>query len=254
MNPAKSPLLIGATGGSGTRLFKAVLGPRLFGGLRVNAAGDTMDFVPFYNRYISPTLQVARRVNYQLSELPSEITRPAIAELRQAIAAFCADLPSAHSDWMIKNPRSMYMLPYFAELFPQLRFLHVLRDGRDMALSSNQNQLTAHYRDLFDEAAGDDSAVASAKLWSRTNCDVAQWGETNLQQRYRRVRYEDICQNPQRTASGVYAWLGLTLQPSDLTTEIHTHPEIGRWRQLPPDRIAAISEACRLGLERFGYG
>ena len=33
---------------------------------------------------------------------------------------------------------------FFHAISPALRFLHVVRDGRDMALSENQNQLRKH--------------------------------------------------------------------------------------------------------------
>ena len=36
-----------------------------------------------------------------------------------------------------KAPVSMTLLPYFVHLYPKVMFLHVLRDGRDIAFSSN---------------------------------------------------------------------------------------------------------------------
>ena len=41
----------------------------------------------------------------------------------------------------MKNPRSLLMLPYWRQKFPRLRFIHVIRNGLDMAYSEDKNQL-----------------------------------------------------------------------------------------------------------------
>ena len=50
-----------------------------------------------------------------------------------------------------KNPRSMFLLPFFDSYFPALKFIHIVRDGRDMAYSKNQNQLHKHGSTLLDQ-------------------------------------------------------------------------------------------------------
>ena len=45
------------------------------------------------------------------------------------------------SKWGWKSPRSIYYLPYYkAVLGDAFRFIHVVRDGRDVALGDNQMQ------------------------------------------------------------------------------------------------------------------
>ena len=81
--------------------------------------------------------------------------------------------------WGWKEPRSIYLLPFLHRHLPSLRFLHVVRDGRDMALSANQNQLRKH---------GDAAAIPadlspperSIALWSWVNLTAARYGEEHL--------------------------------------------------------------------------
>ena len=59
------PVVIGATGGSGTRAFHGIMGELgLFMGERVNGAGDAMDFEPFLDRWINPIISSQGRLDY----------------------------------------------------------------------------------------------------------------------------------------------------------------------------------------------
>ena len=64
-------------------------------------------------------------------------------DLGVLLVEHCATLEPGRP-WGWKEPRSIYLLPFFHQQLPALRFLHVVRDGRDMALSANQNQLRKH--------------------------------------------------------------------------------------------------------------
>ena len=80
-----------------------------------------------------------------------------------------------------------------------MSFLHLVRDGRDMALSDNQNQPKKHYQALFGdayEACHDAAPECAIRLWATANSQVADWGERELGNRYMRVRFEDVCASP----------------------------------------------------------
>src|SRR5205085_1459924 len=86
--------------------------------------------------------------------------------------------------WGWKEPRSIYLLPFYRRRMPDLRFLHVVRDGRDMALSSNQNQLRKHGAMLLaPEELELPPPVQSITLWSRINLQATAFGEQVLGER-----------------------------------------------------------------------
>jgi hypothetical protein len=233
------PVVIGGTGGSGTRLVARLL--REMGlalGSHVNPAEDALAFVPVYDRYVNAYLQ-----NGTVDEPQFE------ADLLRAIHAHLD--PAGLRVWGWKNPRSIYLLPLLDRLVPGLRFVHVIRHGLDMALSSNQNQLMFH----GDAAIGAESRdlpaeTRAALLWQRVNEAAADHGSA-MPGRYFLVRYEDVCAEPGRTLSPIGAALGLAL-PSGGWEEPVT-PVAHRWPTLPPAAREAIKARIGCTLERFGY-
>ena len=52
-----------------------------------------------------------------------------------------------------KAPISMVLLPLFAEVLGPFKFVHVVRDGRDLAFSDNQSPVLRFYNATFGTAA-----------------------------------------------------------------------------------------------------
>ncbi len=250
-----APIVIGATGGTGTRALQAVLAEAgVAMGRRLNYAGDAEDFIAVYDRWINPILDQVRRPDYRLADLDAATATGVMDDLRQAIAAHTARLDTSRR-WGWKNPRSMYLLPVIAALYPDLHFIHVLRDGRDMALSDNQNQRDKHYASAFG-VPNPGTAAASARLWGEANLAVADWGERCLGARYIRLRIEDLCSAPHAECARLLA--ALDLDRPGLLDRVAAIPQpqasFGRWRSLAqPDLLHEDTGALARGLARFGY-
>ena len=155
--------------------------------------------------------------------------------------------------WGWKEPRSIYLLRFWNETMPDVRFLHFLRDGRDMAFSENQNQLTKHGGAVL----GDDLRKAkthtrSIALWNRVNLAAADFGEHVLGPRYLRVRFEDLCAEPEATSGRSSASSGSRATPRRRRPRCaagQPGPLAARRRKV----IDEITETARPALERFGY-
>src|SRR5262249_10334108 len=127
------------TGGSGTRVFaRIVRRGGMYIGARLNESEDAVDFGDFSDRWINQFADVRR---YPVAVSLVEQMR---GELDALLHVHLAMLGGEARAWGWKEPRSIYLLPFFHEAFPNVRFLHVVRDGRDMAYSGNQNQLRKH--------------------------------------------------------------------------------------------------------------
>lgn len=251
------PVVIGATGGSGTRALRAVL--MLYGaymGEHVSSAGDAWDFSVFYDLWIDATLRHTRSLNYRLDDLPAEVREPALARLRESVSAYCGRFDTGRGPWGFKGPRSMYALPYLHRLLPGMTFLHLIRDGRDMAISRNHGQVRKHYAAVFGEAPGDDLDVAAARLWSKANLEANAWCRANLPDRHMIVRYERLCDQPAETIADILRllrWPCTQDQLSQLVRAIRPSPGIGRWRSAPKAGMTPIAAACSDSLRTFGY-
>src|SRR5213075_744488 len=93
--------------------------------------------------------------------------------------------------------RSIYLLPFLHAQFAQLKFIHVMRDGRDMALSQNQNQLRKHGRAVLSwgERLFGSIPERSVLLWEKVNSQAADYGKARLRESYLRVRFEIFVPN-----------------------------------------------------------
>lgn len=255
------PVVVGATGGSGTRAVHAVLraaGLYMGAGDRLNHAGDAMDIEPVLDSVINPILIATRGLDYDLTDLPSVLASTARRDLLLAIDRFLRGKPKPQVRWGWKNPRSMFILPLIHALFPDVRFVHVVRDGRDMALSDNQNQPRKHFQAMFGQALDEVDPAGALKLWAEANGTAANWGERVLGANYHRVRFEDLCAEPDREVTRLLDFAGFSgpeaaLALKEARHEIAAPTSINRWHQLDPEEANTLSCEGAAALTRFGY-
>ncbi len=243
------PCVIGATGGSGTRVFArlASAGGLAIGGDR-NEAEDSLPIERFLNAWVVPFCEGG-------GYTPPYPAPPGMVEA--LTAAFDEHVASnsqghrGHHGW--KSPRSLYILPFLAQRFPGLRFLHVVRDGRDMAMSGNQLQL-ARYRELLLSQAERDwsEAEQSIALWNRINRRAAEVG-ARLGHAYLRVRLEDLCAWPVEVTTRVFHFFDLPGDPSRASQLVAPPASLGRWQRADSTVVARLEEIAGTTLKHFGY-
>jgi hypothetical protein len=250
---ASSPLIIGATGGSGTRVLARIAQRAGYDlGHYINEANDALAFRSFHDRWINRFLQAKKR-NQALTTNDRE---PMENDFRRALNSHRGSGVASHPQWGWKAPRSIYLLSFLRAQFADLKFIHVLRDGRDMAFSKNQNQLRKHGSRVlsWNERLLNPEPVRSILLWSRINLQAAEFGEKHLGRNYCLVRFEDLCQNPVETTSSVLRFLHAEVDPVSIAnSEILAPSSIGRWREHSPRVISKMTVAGENALRRFGY-
>ncbi len=242
------PLIIGGTGGSGTRMFARVV--RLAGyymGAKVNISEDAMCFPVFYDRWINAFSQGDLSVDQQ---------QKMIAEFQACITDHLSTIPTTSMNWGYKEPRSIYLLPFLNSQFPEMKFIHVVRSGLDMAFSGNQNQLRKHGDANIDAEYTDKPlAVKSIALWNKVNMQMSDWAEHHMQGRYLALRYEDLCCHRDDVGQQIYDFIGCNnaevLHHS--VADIIRSPGSDRWKAQDPALLTELFEVAKLGLQRFNY-
>ena len=245
---ARGPNVIGATGGSGTRVVAHIVrAGGMFIGSRLNRSEDALDFGDYSDRWINRYLAGRRGAPH--ATLEEEMA----GELRSIVADHCADLPADAIRWGWKEPRSIYLVPFLRAQMPTLRFLHFVRDGRDMAFSDNQFQLKKHGSAVLDGFVSWRRPVRSIALWGRVNSIAADFGEGQLGPDYLRVRFEDLCAEPVATVERIYEFLGLEGDVVAAASEVQSPQTLGRWRERPRRLVARLQQEAEPTLRRFGY-
>ena len=160
-----------------------------------------------------------------------------------------------------KTPAYVQHMPLLAELFPEGRFVHIIRDGRDVALS------------LREVTFGPTSTGDAAIYWRWRVRRGRAAGRRLGPNRYREIRYEDLVQAPKALISDLCPFLGLEYQDSmvryferpDVDREVRHHehhlhltepPRQGLrdWRQdMTPRDLAEFESIAGDLLEELGY-
>jgi hypothetical protein len=248
-----NPIVIGGSGGSGTRAvarFLAAIGVHMGGYL--NSSADALAFVDTLDALIKPILENTRSLDYDLNCLPVDLTARAVEMIHSAAEDHCA--PSARDgSWGFKNPRQMFLLPILNRAFPKFVFVHVLRDGRDMLFSDNQNQLRSYYSNLFGRPS-DVTLEAAAAFWSAVNLQAASYGARVLQSRYVRLRLEEFCgEARQDYVLGLAQKLKLDKSRAVEHLDIFRAPSsLGRWRARA-EELPFLTGIFGKALGYFGY-
>jgi hypothetical protein len=249
-----APLVIGATGGSGTRVIARIA--KLAGynlGAKLNSAEDALEFYSFHDRWINRFVSEAQRRRNKGTSWRSARMKE---DFRAALARHIPDVERRRARWGWKAPRSIYLLPFLHAQFEQLKFIHVLRDGRDMALSQNQNQVHKHspavlsWRERLFRSVPERSVL----MWEKVNSQAADYGESSLRENYLRVRFEDLCAKPLETTVQILNFLEATVDPEPIARTEITRPEsLGRWQTSSPQIVSKLEAAAATSLRRFGY-
>lgn len=250
-----APLVIGGMGGSGTRVFREVAAEAGYRMLSANALlrrllrHDPHDNLLlrklFYSRWID---------RYRRDELGPLGRARMRAELR-TLLFLSGPTRYGRGRWGWKNPRTIFLLPLLNEMYPDLRFVHVVRDGRDIAFTPNfgYRRHQGHLIDAREETLPD--PVRKGLLWARTNDLGRHAGETFLRGRYHLARFEDMVRDPEGEARRLFAFLqgGDEAAVERVAAYVRRPSSFERWRGQPRDELVRVEAAIGEDLLRFGY-
>jgi hypothetical protein len=138
-----------------------------------------------------------------------------------------------------------------ADIYPDARIVHIIRDGRDVV------------RSLLAQQWGPENVAEGAREW-RASIESARAGAHR--DRYLEVRYEDLHADPVARIPELYRWLELPVDDAviehalaEAKVERNLDPKgtpagSGKWRQvLTPDDLAAFEDVAGDVLYGLGY-
>ena len=169
-----------------------------------------------------------------------------------------------------KTPGYVRHLRTLHALWPETRFVHLIRDGRDVCLSLLEWRKGPRLAGRFSSWAED--PVSTTALWWEWHVRLGREDGLSLgPQCYRELRYESLVSNPERECSAVCDFLGVPYD--DAMLGFHRGRERGApgrgakgawrpltaglrdWRtQMPADDIELFEAAAGELLDELDYG
>ena len=203
------PLVVLGVSRSGTTLLRVIL-DRSSG----IAIPDESFFVPLLARRHRRTIEPERFLD-DIARIPTVSAwglesvdiaarlRPGMATGDAIAAIFEAYADRAGKPrWGDKTPMYMRHLDLLERLFPDAQYVHLVRDGRDAALSFLDMPEGTFTRTW----AHPTSASQFACLWRKEVSDARELGRRVGSSRYREVHYEELVTDPDGTVAGICAY------------------------------------------------
>jgi len=152
--------------------------------------------------------EILRHPTFAYWVLSEEAARATVAERRpSSYAELVAALFAAHAEllgkprWGNKTPENVLHIELLARLFPRAVFVHVIRDGREVAAS------------LVDQGWTTKGLVGHAYWWRDCVTAGRRAGQGLGPARYCEIRIEDLIADPQGVLEGVCAAIGESYSP-----------------------------------------
>ena len=178
-----------------------------------------------------------------------------------------------------KNPENCFVLPFLAETFPDARFIQIIRDGRDVAVSHAEKPWLSSSSagtgrrgrggqewgpwarwwvepDRAEEFAAVSDTRRTAWSWRRFTASAREGLAALPADRALTVRYEDMVRDPGSTAETVARFLGHDRAPAELHAAFARADagSVGRWRRsLDEEQQQDVELEAGALLRELGY-
>jgi hypothetical protein len=179
--------------------------------------------------------------------------------------------------WVERTGASIEYLPLWRSMWPDIRIVHVYRDGRDVALSMSKHHafrlmvmraeanpesswlnirpLPPEHLDVDAFYAREIPLSAFGKLWNRMVCEgLEHLRHIPVEQQFW-LRYEDLLARPEQTLTELLAFVDPSLDGTRWVRECATNLRLPRndWRTLDPATQCELQNVCQNGLQLLGY-
>ncbi|WP_148293749.1 sulfotransferase [Azospirillum sp. B4] len=224
------PVVVYNKSHSGSRLLAQMLADQgVFIGAKLNESSDAMAVLPLIERLVEDYYP-----NYQTlwdQEWPTDLEALFVTAMMEHLAGH-----DGHSPWGWKLCETTYIVPIIAAVFPKARFVHLLRDGLDVAFSDHVPPQARFWRKVYfnngdiqgwrglsmtNRAYVRRPHIYNALHWMNA-VEVGRSYGAMLHGRCLEVRYEDLCQDFIPTSRRILGFLGLPADEAALTARAGT--------------------------------
>ncbi len=261
------PVVIFNKSHSGSRLLaELVRSTGVYMGAHQNESGDSEDILELVE-------YVVEHYYPDFNQLWRGNERPDMELCALIVRAFRRHLGCGEPQrWGWKLCETAYVLPLIDYLFPQARYLHIIRDGRDVAFSDHVPPFNAFWQKIYTDSAGMrywhglwfgpisklayrvDPLPYNVQHWINSVAVGRHFGAM-LRERYMETRYEDLCLRFDDEALRILAFIGAgndALAIESLRSRVGTDA-IGKYRRRSSWQRWRVEQLARPMLIALGY-
>lgn len=274
MEKMQGPIFLVGAGRSGTTMLRLMLNQHPL--IRIPSEawfiGNLIDHLPLTGPLSSAQLDLACRLilshdrwkdwqceDHILRDTVHALPNPTLSNLIDRIFRSCSGLGDK-SVWGEKSPRHSYYVTALHTLFPEARFIHIVRDARDVCTAM---LLRNWYEGSVRRCAMSWDGMVGSAMRAR------EFGPD----RYLQISFEDLIRNPESVLRSACQFLHMDYLPRMLDyssnvkadiklweTDIHEKlrrspdlSEIGKWRALKLWQLLIIESLVGENLKKAGY-
>jgi hypothetical protein len=154
--------------------------------------------------------------------------------------------------WGWKEPNSHLFLDKLINIYPNMKYIHVVRNGLDMAHSNNQGQLNSWGKHIIGEDI-EYTPFYSLKYWASVHKRVMDVGQA-LGKNFLMLSYDEFCSKPNEGLEKISEFMDLDmskLPKEKLISLIRPPKSIGRYKKFGLDCFdpADVTFAKSLGFD-----
>lgn len=237
---AQAPVAIGGVGGSGTRLIASIVQKLgFYMGSDLNDSMDNLLFTLLFKRselwppennqeeleyltrlftqYMHGQKYTKRDLHYLESLAAKERLQHTSNWLKERVEHFLAHSSehNANTSWGWKEPNTHIFMPAISKLIPNLKYIHVMRHGLDMAYSSNQNQMNLWGKEVFGKNFNVSLGEPSFRYWAWAHRRVATFRK-KLGNRFLILNFENFCSSPRDSINQIAKFLEVQVSNKEI--------------------------------------
>jgi hypothetical protein len=251
---ALNPVILMGRGHSGTRVLAwicAHLGVKL-GTLETSEAGDVQD-LPLQDA-------ILRLAHKSLRATRADALRPSdLAPFQRAVRRYYHSLGQPLHPWGWKFPEAYLIGPGIAATFPQARYIHLVRDGRDVAfkehLTDNPRRRLGRAILKLNGALNQPHYVQAAVSWAFQvdRFDAFKAGLPAGQ--VLEMTFNQLCSRPAEMASRVCEFLCIPMTNAcrNYVTSQVEPGKVDQYRSADPKQVREVEAVVGATLRRHGF-
>lgn len=280
MDRSKSPVfVVGCTRSGSTLLYDTILSSGNFAVYRADSDVFNRIVPVFGDRRLRSAKNRAKLMDMWLQSDHFKLTGLDAGAIRAEILSDCRNAGdflrivmdrTAQNQgverWADQTNSHIHSIPRIKATIPNALFVHIIRDGRDVATSLNHLGWPYEFRCPWDKSHG---LLISALFWESMVREGRKYGR-RLGPDYLEVRYEDLVRRPRETLKVLGAFMhhdmnyehiqknavGAVRRPNSSfsgATSSETFKPIGRWEGLQGIEVKRMEALLAPILQELGY-